>query len=81
MRVVIRTGTRRELHMTMDRDFENLIKLGTDGSMLALACDCEGACACAEQPIEFMVLPQKPGAVPEVRKVIDLKISGGETCC
>lgn len=67
--------------MAMARDFENLIKLGNDGSMLALACDCEGACACAEQPIEFMALPQKPSTAPEAKKVIDLEISGGESCC
>jgi len=67
--------------MAMGRDFENLIKLGTDGMMLAAVCDCEGACACAEQPIEFMALPQKPGAAPEAMKVIDLEVSGGEACC
>ena len=81
MRVAIGAGTRREFHMTMDRDFENLIKLGTDGMMLAAACDCEGACACAERPIEFMALPQMPGSAPEAKRVIDLEISGGETCC
>ncbi len=64
--------------MTMARDFENLIKLGTDGRTLALACDCEGACACAEQTIKFAALPDKPGAV---LKAIDLENSSGSACC
>ena len=64
--------------MTIARNFENLIKLGTDGRMLALACDCEGACACAEQAIEFVAMPGKPGAG---LKTIDLENSSGSACC
>ncbi|MYD36187.1 MAG: hypothetical protein F4X20_04055 [Dehalococcoidia bacterium] len=64
--------------MAMARDFDNLIKLGTDGMMLAAACDCEGACACAEQEIEFVALPDKPGAA---LKAINLENSSGSTCC
>ncbi|MCY4576445.1 MAG: hypothetical protein OXC55_07625 [Chloroflexi bacterium] len=68
--------------MASSTQFEGLIRLGTNGRILADACDCEGACACAEQPIEFVaVTTDLPSAASPNARAIDLKNVGGMSCC
>lgn len=65
--------------MTTTHSLEGLIRLGSDGRELAANCDCEGACACAEQTIEFIGLGDKAGTV--IRNPLDLKETSGQACC
>ena len=66
--------------MAITHDLRNLIRLGSDGREIAANCDCEGACACAEQTIEFVGLVGKTGEV-QVGISLDLTKTGGQACC
>ena len=68
--------------MAVTRQLEGLIRLGANGKELADACGCEGACACAEQPIAFVaVTTELPAAASPKARALDLKNISGLNCC
>ena len=68
--------------MAVTTQLEGLIRLGANGRELADACDCEGACACAEQSIEFVaVTTELPASASPKARALDLKNISGLSCC
>ncbi len=68
--------------MAVTTQLEGLIRLGANGRELADACSCEGACACADQPIEFVaVTTELPAAASPKARTLHLKSISGLSCC
>ena len=68
--------------MAVTTQLEGLIRLGANGRELADACSCEGACACADRPIEFVaVTTELPTAASPKARALHLKSISGLSCC
>ena len=68
--------------MAVTTQLEGLIRLGANGKELADACGCEGACACADQPIEFVAVTNElPTSASPKARALDLKNINGMSCC